>query len=258
MVSELVRSESDAHGHAFWAYIKGKESYEIVERDDGYIAIGGLGPRTYFSEYKDWSEHEKKAVKFVRGRVLDIGCGAGRHSLYLQKKGFDVTGIDVSPLAIKICKMRGLKIAKLMSINQIDSFKPNSFDTIIMLGNNFGLFGSFRKAKLLLKQFHKITSPNGLIIAETLDPYQTDNPAHLQYHRLNRRRGRMAGQVRIRVRYQKYVGEWFDYLFVSRTEMKKILEGTGWRENKFISSGKPSYIAIIGKNNQIFALPLKR
>jgi SAM-dependent methyltransferase len=238
--------KKDAYGQEIWAYFRGKESFEIVERDDGYFGVSG-GSKAYFAEYKNWPEHEKKAINLVKGRVLDIGCGAGRHSLYLQKKGFDVTGIDNSPLAIKVCKKRGLKKAKVMSIDDVGKFKPDSFDTIIMFGNNFGLFGSFKKAKLLLKKFHKITSPNALIIAESNDPYKTDNPAHLEYHKFNKKRGRMPGQLRIRIRFEKYVGNWFDYLLVSKKEMQEILKDTGWRIKKFIDSKKSSYIAVIEK-----------
>jgi 2-polyprenyl-3-methyl-5-hydroxy-6-metoxy-1,4-benzoquinol methylase len=57
---------------------------------------------------------------FVKGRVLDIGCGAGRHSLYLQNQGFQVLGIDNSPLAVKVAKLRGLKRVKVMSIEDIN------------------------------------------------------------------------------------------------------------------------------------------
>jgi len=229
-----------------WAYYNGQRVFEIDERDDGYIEAS-TSPKLYFSDYEDWPQHEKKAIKYVKGRVLDIGCGAGRHSLYLQKKGLDVLGIDNSPLAIKVCKLRGLKKAKIMSIEDID-FKPKSFDTIIMMGNNFGLFGSFQKARRLLRRFHKITSDDGLIVAETRDPYKTDNPAHLEYHKLNRKRGRMGGQVRIRVRFEKYATPWFDYLFVSKEEMDEILKGTGWKVKQYIDSGNALYIAIIEKN----------
>ena len=107
-----------------------------------------------------------------------MGCGAGTHALYLQKKGLDVTGIDVSPLAIKICKLRGLRKTQVLSFEQIDKFPVNSFDTVIMMGNNFGLFGSFRKAKILLRKLFRIMSPDGLIVAVTTDPYQTKNPTH--------------------------------------------------------------------------------
>ena len=242
---KAMKTEEDAYGQEIWAYYSGRDSFEIVERDDGYFDASS-GPKTYFSEYQEWSIHEKRAMEFVKGRVLDIGCGAGRHSLHLQKNGFDVIGIDNSPLAIKVCKLRGLKKAKVMSIEDID-FKPNSFDTIIMMGNNFGLFGSFKKARRLLKRFHKMTSKNAIIIAETLDPYKTDNPAHLEYHEFNKKRGRMGGQVRIRIRFEKYVTKWFDYLFVSKEEMEKILKGTGWKVKEFIDSEDAQYIAIIEK-----------
>jgi len=241
-----LKPKEDAYGQEMWACYKGREVFEIVERDDGYIDTSTHGPKIYFSEYEDWYPFEKRAVGFVKGRVLDIGCGAGRHSLYLQKKGFDVVGIDNSPLAINVCKSRGLRNAKIMSIEDID-FKQNSFDTIIMMGNNFGLFGSFKKARRLLKKFHKVTSESALIVAETLDPYKTDNPFHLEYQRINKERGRMSGQVRIRIRFQKYVGRWFDYLLVSKDEMKEILKGTGWKVKEFIDSEDAQYIAIIGK-----------
>ncbi len=199
------------------------------------------------SAYEKWSKIEKEALKFVKGRVLDIGCGAGRHSLYLQEKGFDVFGIDNSPLAIKVCKLRGLRKAEVMSIEEL-SFPPNSFDTILMLGGNFGLFGNPKKAKKILKKLHKIASENAIIIAETRNPYKTDNPAHLEYHELNRKRGRMPGQTRIRIRFQKYATKWFDYLLVSKEEMKQILEGTGWKAKQFIEPENTSiYIGIIEK-----------
>ena len=143
-----MKSEENVLGQLLWAYYKGKESshFEIWERSDGYISVGLT--KNYFSGYEDWALYQRKALEFVKGRVLDIGCGAGRHSLYLQEKGFDVLGIDNSPLAIKVCKLRGLKKAKVMSIEAV-SFKPNSFDTIIMMGINFGLFGGFKKARRL-------------------------------------------------------------------------------------------------------------
>ena len=244
----ILKSEEDAYGQEMWAYYKGREVFEIVERDDGYISASPALPKMYFSDYDDWPPHEKKAMEFVKGRVLDIGCGAGRHALYLQKRGLKVLGIDNSPLAVKICKLRGVKRVEVMSIEEIN-FKPNSFDTILMMGGNFGLFGGFKKARRLLKRFYKITSHDALIIAETRDPYKTNNPAHLEYHDFNRKRGRMPGQVRIRIRFEKYATRWFDYLLVSREEMKEILEGTGWKVKQFLDSGNSKYIAIIEKEN---------
>lgn len=239
-----MEPEEYAFGQMLLAYYKGKDVSEIVERDDGLK--NARNPKGYFSGYEDWHPTEQKAMRLVKGRVLDVGCGAGRHPLYLQKKGFDVLGIDVSPLAIKVCKLRGLKKAKVLSIDSVD-FKPDSFDTILMMGNNFGLLGSFSKARRLLKKFYEITSENALIIADTRDPYRTDDPVHLAYHGLNKKKGRMGGQVRIRIRFQNYVNGWFDYLMVSKDEMTKILEGTGWTIKEFIDSDESKYVAIIEK-----------
>jgi len=242
---KTLKPEEDAFGQMMWAYYNGKEICEIVERDDGYFSAHKT-PKVYFSDYEDWPVIEQKAMEFAKGRVLDIGCGAGRHSLYLQKKGLDALGIDYSPLAVKVCTLRGLKKAKVMSFEDVD-FKTNSFDTIVMMGGNFGLLGNLKNAKGLLKKFHNITSDNGLIIAETVDPYRTDNPAHLEYQESNREKGRMSGQVRIRVRFEKAVTRWFDWLMVSREEMKMLLIGTGWKVSQFLNSEGPRYIAIIEK-----------
>jgi len=236
----------DAEGMEMTAFYKGDSSLEVIERDDGYIDVAD-GKKWYLSDYKNWSGREKRALKLARGRVLDIGCGAGRHSLYLQQKGFDVTGMDYSPLSVRLCRARGLKKSLCLPVEKIGGFKADSFDSIIMLGNNFGLFGGFEKARRLLKKMHKITSPRGRIIAETLDPYKTDSPDHLSYHARNRKRGRMGGQVRMRVRYKSYIGPWRDYLFVSQTELEKIVLGTGWRLGKIFTSGGPQYIAVLEK-----------
>ena len=171
-----------------------------------------------------------------------------RHALYLQKKGLDVTGIDASPLAIKICKLRDLRKTRVLSFEHINKFPVSSFDTLIMMGNNFGLFGSFRKAKILLRKLFRIMSSDALIIAVTTEPYQTKNPTHRRYQRFNRRRGRMPGQLRIRIRHETVIGPWFDYLLASNIEVKQIVDGTGWRIKKFIDSKGPTYAMILEKH----------
>ncbi len=93
----MRQHEADAFGTALMDFYQGKSKVYHIERDDNYLDAGDLS--VYFTTYSDWSELEKFAMEEVSGRVLDIGCGAGRHSIYLQEKGFDVLGIDVSPLA---------------------------------------------------------------------------------------------------------------------------------------------------------------
>ncbi len=244
----MLKDSQDAYGHQLYDCFKGREVVEVVERDDGYVDPSQSLPKAYLSEYKDWPIFERNAMRYAKGRVLDIGSGAGRCSLYLQKKGFEVVGIDNSPLAVKVCKLRGLKNVRVMSISDVGP-QLGRFDTILMIGNNFGLFGGFREARRLLRRFHGLTSADAVIVAETNDPYKTSEPFHLDYHRLNQRRGRMPGQLKIRVRYKRYVTPWFNYLIVSKREMEKILQGTGWKVKRFIDSTGSVYIAIIEKMN---------
>lgn len=237
----------DAYGQEIFAYWKGRRDVvEIIERDDGMMDISS-GPASYFAPYDEWSTEQKEALKLVRGRILDVGCGAGRIALYLQEQGYDVVGIDISPLAIEVCRQRGVKDVRLMSITQINA-NLGMFDTIVMLGNNFGLFGNLRRARWLLRRWHAMTTPQARILAQTLDPYETGNPDHLAYHTLNRQRGRMGGQARIRVRFKKSVGPWFDYLFVSRDEMRDLVAGTGWGLARTIDSDGPIYVAVLEKD----------
>ncbi len=242
-----MNRSQDAYGQALLAqYESGEPTAEFVEREDGYLDTGA-DPGAYFEPYRQWPSAERRAIRFARGRVLDIGCGAGRHALYLQEKGFHVTGIDSSPGAIKVCKLRGLKQATLRAISEVGKFKPGSFDTVLMLGNNFGLFGSAAGAKRLLRKLSRITSPHARIIAGTRNPYLTTDADQLQYQRLNKQRGRMPGQIRLRVRFGKIVGPWFDYLLVSPREMETLLNGSDWQIEQLIGTGEPGYYAIIRK-----------
>ena len=84
-------------------------------------------------------------------------------------------------------------------------------------------------------------------MAESLDVYGTDKPEHLAYHDRNRRRGRMAGEIRLRVRYRELIGDRFDYLMVSQAEMQEIVEGTGWRVAEFLGRAGGEYVGVIEK-----------
>ena len=242
----ILKDFQDAFGHGMYDYLNGTAGTEITERDDGLLTLSG-GPELYFTPYKKWHPIERKAIRYSRGRVLDIGCGAGRHSLYLQEKGHDVVGIDNSPLAIEVCKKRGLKDARVISISQMSS-RLGIFDTVIMFGNNFGLFGTPANGKRLLKRLYKMTAKKGRMIVGTRDPYDTDDPDHLSYQAANRAKSKMSGQMRIRVRYKRYASPWINVLLVSKKEMEDILEDTGWKVSKYIDENIGSSFAIIEKD----------
>ena len=241
------KKDRDAFGHMLMDFYHGKETFEIIEREDGFIdASDHVG--VYFAAFEAWRPDEQEAMqRLIPGGVLDLGCGAGRAALYLQGLGHAVVGIDISPLAIEVCRQRGVRDARWLSITQV-SEGLGQFENILLLGNNWGLMGSPGRAKWLLRRFYKMTSPQARIIASSNDIYQTDSGIHLTYHAYNRERGRMSGQIRMRVCHAVWRSEWFDYLMVSRAEMEEILPGTGWRVSEYIGSSGSSYTAIIGKD----------
>ena len=235
----------DAYGELMLAALEGADPAEIVERDDGFIAAGKFGTGLYFAPFRRWPAHQRRAMRFVRGRVLDVGCGAGRVCLHLQERGQDVVGIDISPGAVEVCRRRGVRDARLVSIDDVDE-SLGTFDTIVMLGNNFGLFASAQKADRLLRRFHRLTSARGRIVAETRDVRATDDPGHLAYQARNRERGRLSGQIRIRVRYRDLATPWFDYLMVSQEELLGLAEPTGWKIARVLESDD-TYVAVLEK-----------
>ena len=135
-----------------------------------------------------WPKTERQAIRLARGRVLDVGCGAGRVALHLQDRGHEVVGIDLSPLAVEVSRRRGVQDARELPVTRVGD-ELGRFDTIVMFGNNFGLMGSRRRAPWLLRRFRSMANEDARILAESVNPYKTDNPGHLAYHERNRRRG---------------------------------------------------------------------
>ena len=247
IMSGLTRQQ-DAFGWEIYDHFRGRHAQELAERDDGNIAATG-GPAGYFAGIEDWSPIERKAIRLARGRVLDVGCGAGRVLLHVQSRGLEAVGIDNSPLAVKVCRLRGAKHVRVLPFERV-GLELGMFDTVVMYCNNFGLFGSFARAKRLLRRLHGMTTPRARILASTTDPYRTSDPKHLAYHRRNRARGRMGGQIRLRIRYKDYATPWLDYLLVSKREMAEILDGTGWRLARCFEGHGGRYVAVIEKTSE--------
>jgi SAM-dependent methyltransferase len=211
---------------------------EIVERDDGFITSAGLN---YFAPVRRWPAVERRALRFVRGRVLDVGVGAGRVALELQARGREVVAIDVSPGAVEVARNRGVSDVRLLAFEEVDA-SLGHFDTVVMYGNNFGLFGSRAKARRLLRRLRPFVAR---IVATSNDPYATEDPAHLAYHERNRGRGRMSGQLRLRVRSRDLVGPWFEYLIVSPDEMADIVESTSWQLRRLVRDDGSYFVAVL-------------
>jgi SAM-dependent methyltransferase len=237
----------DSFGALVQAWHAGERGlHEVIERDDGYIDTSA-GPQAYFEPLRRWPAVDRRALRFARGRVLDVGVGAGRVALELQRRGRDVVGIDVSPGALEVARNRGVPDVRLLAFVQIGP-ELGELDTVLMYGNNFGLFGHRTQARRLLRRLHRLTTSRGRIVAGSNDPTQTEDPAHLAYQERNRRRGRLPGHLRLRVRYRNLASPWFDYLLVSPEEMRELAAGTGWHVARLVEDEGSYYVAVLEKD----------
>lgn len=238
----------DAFGQALLDWTNGATAPETVERDDGYMEIGA-GPEVYLSGPRGWPDAERQALRLLQGRVLDLGCGAGRVALELQRRGVDVVGLDGSALALRAAELRGVKQLRWEQMEGLGK-ELAEFDDVVMFGNNFGLFATPERARSRLRNWAKLTHDDARLFLESTNPYGGGAPGmDRTYFRRNQQRGRSPGQVRLRYHYGGLVSAWFTWLFVSRAEMRTVVRGTGWRVREILgSSASEPYVAVLEKD----------
>ncbi|SHJ70473.1 Methyltransferase domain-containing protein [Arenibacter nanhaiticus] len=157
--------EKDIFGKAIADYHAGNYSediktYSSLEEEDTI-------PLPYlFRDYKKMPVVEQKALKLCKGTVLDIGCGAGSHSLYLQKNGLQVTALDHSKGAIETCIKRGITQTVC---SDIYDFKDQKFDTLLMLMNGIGIVGKLQNIDALFTHLKTLLKPNGQLLLDSSD-----------------------------------------------------------------------------------------
>jgi hypothetical protein len=157
-----------------------------------------------------------------------------------------VVGIDISPLAVEVARERGVRDARVLAFEDVGA-SLGTFDTVVAYGNNFGLFGSRTKAPRMLRRLAGLTSDGARILASSRDRADTDDPDHLAYQRRNVERGRLPGQLRIRVRYRKAVTPWFDYLIVTPDEMAELAGAGGWSLRRVLAGEDGLYVGVLEK-----------
>lgn len=197
----------------------------ISEADE--MSVGYL-----FRHYNDMPKLEKKALQLAKGKILDVGCGAGSHSLYLQEKGFDVTAIDISPKAIKACQLRGVKNARVQSLLEVENEK---FDTILLLMNGTGIFGSLAETSKHLQKLKSLLNPNGQILIDSSDIiYMFDEaedgsflvPADGYY-----------GELTFTVSYKGQTEDAFPWLYLDYNTLQNAAHANGL-ESELVVEGK--------------------
>jgi SAM-dependent methyltransferase len=211
------------------------------ERDDGFTGVEDAA--TYFAPAEDWTTVERQACEEVTGRVLDVGCGAGRHATVLTATGLHVIGVDPSPGAVEVARARGVD-ARLGSASALPA-GITAVDTVVLFGHNLGLLGTPRQAPTVLAELARVATSHARVFASGVDPYATADPVHSAYHDRNRQRGRMPGHLRLRVRHEHLVSEWFDYLFLSELELANLLRNSPWRLVEVRCGDYGKYVAVM-------------
>lgn len=212
--------------------------FEVVERDDGWIGVSDAA--AYFAPLTGWPELERNAYPEITGRVLDVGCGAGRHAQVLTAGGREVVGIDSSPGAVDVARARGVD-ARQASVRALPTTIP-PVDVVLLFGTNVALLGGEREAPAVLEELARVAAPGARVIASGTDPYATANSAHLAYHDRNRERGRLPGHLRLRVRHGRLATEWFDYVFRSEAELRGVVADSPWRWVGTRRTGSGGYV----------------
>jgi SAM-dependent methyltransferase len=215
----------DLFADALWQYYETGRAALRIERDDGRVDREDIS--WYFTSPRDFPSHEKAALKFARGHVLDIGCGAGRHALYLQRRGLRVTAIDSSARIAELAQTRGVKDVRVANACGRLPFRDGEFDTVVLFGNNLGICGTLPRFRRMMRELYRITSPRGRILATTRQP-STTNPRHRSYLSRNLEHGRAIGQIRIRLASGSTRGAWFELLFLSPTDLMQIAAKEKW------------------------------
>lgn len=156
----------DLMGRAIWDYYY-QENSEDLQTETSISEMDDLSVSYLFRDYQEMNALEKKALDLSFGKVLDVGSGAGSHSLYLQnERKLEVTALDISPKSIEVCKARGVKNAICEDLLQ---FSEKNFDTVLLLMNGTGIFQSLEHIDQYLQKLKSLVVENGQILIDSTD-----------------------------------------------------------------------------------------
>jgi len=227
----------DIFGKAIKAYYENNDNTNIIvhspDFDDDIIEVQYL-----FRSYDQMPEIEQKALELCKGKVLDVGCGAGSHALYLQnKRKLECLAIDTSPGAVEIARKRGLKDAQCEDFFNLNNQK---FDTILLLMNGSGIIGELKNMNRFFKKAEDLLNKDGQIIMDSSDLiylFEEDFSDTEPYY----------GELKFQTSYKGEKSDWFKWLYIDEELLKFYATKHGFNCN-IIKKGKHfDYLAIINK-----------
>lgn len=212
---------TDLLGKALLDYHKGKYTEDLITSTN--ISEDDELPLPYlFRSFSEMPKLEQFALKKCRGTILDVGCGAGSHSLWLQEKGVQVKAIDISAGAIEVARARGIQKVEQTHILAISEEK---FDTILLLMNGTGIFETVEKTNKYLQHLKSILNPNGQILIDSSDlqyMYDRNDDGSIWVPQ-----ERYYGELEFTMSYKGETTPTFPWLYLHEALCKQLAEANG-------------------------------
>jgi SAM-dependent methyltransferase len=220
----IIPKHKDPIGRAVLDYFSGKPTEGIHVKTD--IAEDELlDPSYFFRSYTDMPLQEQEALKRCKGKILDVGAGAGAHSIWLQEEGYEVDSIDISPLSCKTMLKRGVK-----NVFQTDirSLKDKKYDTILLLMNGIGVAQTLDGLENLLSHLKTLLNPGGQILADSSDLiylFQDEDGSAL----VDINSDKYYGEVEYQITYKDIKGSPFPWIYVDPESFKHTATNCGYK-----------------------------
>ncbi len=212
---------NDPIGQAIQDYYIKRKAPDLVVNSN-YTENERIPAGYFFRTEKEMPAIELAALKKCKGKILDIGAAAGCHSLLLQKKGFNVTALEISELAAEVMKSRGIQ--KVIT-DDVNSFSGDRFDTLLLLMNGTGIGGTLNGLKTLLKHLRNLLTEKGQILIDSSDiRYLFEEEDGSVWIDLANKQ--FVGEMKYEVVYKKLKSS-FNWLFVDFDTLKKVAEESG-------------------------------
>jgi SAM-dependent methyltransferase len=221
----------DILGNALIDYFEGRYTEDLITETN--ISEADELPLPYFfRSFSEMPEIEQRALHMAKGTLLDIGCGAGSHSLWLQEKGYEVTAIDTSEGAVQVAKARGVNNVECLALLDFDRKK---FDTLLLLMNGTGIFESLEQVSEYLEHLKGLLLPGGQILIDSSD---------LQYMYDSSEEGgiwvpadRYYGELEFTITYGSHKSDPFPWLYLDERLFEELANENGL-QFEIIARGK--------------------
>lgn len=231
--------ETDIIGKALENYYFHKKNLPIIIHSPNFDE-DEIKPSWYFRNFEKMPELEKNALEKCRGRILDVGAGAGSHSLYLQKAGKNVTAMDISPGACNVMTARGVRNVIHQNIYHLSSEK---FDTILMLMNGIGLCSTIEGLEIFLSKLEGILLAGGELIFDSTNLIYLYSEEEQKLRKEEEQK--YYGEIEFRMEYLGNLSEPFSWLYIDFKELSKTAAKFNFKSEILFEGSNLHYLARI-------------